>query len=326
LIPPKNRAEHLKMKRSKRLRSPLNGSVRRVTRRRDMTNLVDMHSSGLRVASVILMGLAGVGWGAPRADNVKGELFADTSSAVAGKPFSVGVLLHIAPQWHLYWINPGDSGLPTTVQFELPAGFSVSELEYPVPTKFWQPGDLIAYGYTDAVMLLAKVTPPKELAGVSSISIKANANWLVCSDVCVPGKGSWAMTLPVGTSAEPANEELFNKWRPQVPLSSKSADAPAEVQTQGSLAAGAKSALFTVKLHWKQDPSDVEFFPGRSRALNIHDIVVQTKGKVTTVSMVVDHLQGQEIEQAPLMCVAAFNDSQGIRRGIMLELPVQGGK
>src|SRR5205823_8095887 len=125
---------------------------------------------------------------APPSEKVRAEILADTTAIVPGRAFNVGVLLAIEPQWHVYWMNPGDSGLPTTMKFDLPPGFAVSEVQYPVPTKFLQPGELIAYGYEGSVLLMAKVTPPKDLVAGGAVSIKALASWLVCQEVCIPGK------------------------------------------------------------------------------------------------------------------------------------------
>src|SRR5205823_13799940 len=100
------------------------------------------------------------GVAAPKKDMVKAQLLADTTAVKPGEPFTVGLLLDIEPDWHVYWTNPGDSGAPTTVTFKLPKGFTVGETEYPVPIKFPQPGDVVGYGYKESVLLTAKVTPP----------------------------------------------------------------------------------------------------------------------------------------------------------------------
>src|SRR6185369_17626506 len=104
---------------------------------------------------------AGATAGPPK-DLVKTELLADVKTVEAGKPFHVGVRLHIKPGWHVYWINPGDAGLPTRVKFSLPDGFKAGELKYPLPVRFEQ-GGVIGYGYHDEVMLIAEITPPADL-------------------------------------------------------------------------------------------------------------------------------------------------------------------
>jgi len=80
-------------------------------------------------------------------DLVTATLLADVDSVKAGKTFNLGVLLKIKPGWHVYWKNPGDSGMATKVNWKLPQGFEAGELRFPVPTRFVQPGDVITFGY-----------------------------------------------------------------------------------------------------------------------------------------------------------------------------------
>src|SRR5438874_269026 len=99
----------------------------------------------------------------PGKDLVAVTLLADVDSVKAGKTFNLGVLLKIKPGWHVYWKNPGDSGMATKVNWKLPQGFEVGALRFPIPTRFVQPGDVITYGYEDELLLTATVTPPKNL-------------------------------------------------------------------------------------------------------------------------------------------------------------------
>ncbi len=97
------------------------------------------------------------------AAHVRTELLANVSSIQAGKPFWLGVRISIDPGWHVYWKNPGDAGLPTRVNFVLPDGFIAGPLQYPTPHRFDQPGNIVAFGYEDSVLLLARVMPPANL-------------------------------------------------------------------------------------------------------------------------------------------------------------------
>src|SRR5271170_1748892 len=90
------------------------------------------------------------------AGHVKTELFADVSAIQPGKPFWLGVRLSIDPGWHIYWKNAGDAGLPTRVKFTLPDGFSAGPLQFPTPHRFDQPGNIVAFGYEDSVLLLTQ--------------------------------------------------------------------------------------------------------------------------------------------------------------------------
>ena len=66
---------------------------------------------------------------------IKAELLADTDAVVSGKPFTIGLLLRIAPGWHMYWKFPGDAGLPTEIKWNLPVGWKAGEIQWPIPLK-----------------------------------------------------------------------------------------------------------------------------------------------------------------------------------------------
>ena len=121
----------------------------------------------------------------------------------------------MAPGWHTYWQYSGDSGLPTTIRWNLPEGFSAGPIQWPVPQAKVEPGDIQVYAYSGQVLLLATITPPANVAGNATLS--ADASWLVCEEVCVPGDASLELTLPVAKSAIPANTTLFEEFRSQLP-------------------------------------------------------------------------------------------------------------
>src|ERR1700728_141868 len=98
-----------------------------------------------------------------RAGHVQADLLSDVSAVQPGKPFWLGVRLKVDPGWHVYWKNPGDSGLPTRVKFSLPDGFTADALQFPAPQRLVLPGGIVCFGYENSVMLLAKITPPENL-------------------------------------------------------------------------------------------------------------------------------------------------------------------
>src|SRR5688500_13992517 len=146
-------------------------------------------------------------------DLVQAELLADVASVKPGEEFTLGVLLKIKPKWHIYWKYPGDAGLPTTVKWKLPdasEGAPQPELRFPLPVRFDQPGDVVGYGYKDEVLLTARVKAPEGPAG-SSKEFAADVSWLVCEDVCIPGKAKVKLSIPLADETKPANKELFEK-------------------------------------------------------------------------------------------------------------------
>ena len=150
---------------------------------------------------------------------VKASLLADTSAIVPGQAFQVGVLLEMAPRWHTYWQYSGDAGLPTSIDWELPPGFTAGLIQWPVPQKKTEPGDIQVYAYGGRVLLLTSITPASTVSG--NVTLRADVSWLVCEEICVPGGAKLDLTLPVAKSAEPANTSLFEEFRSQLPLSSQ---------------------------------------------------------------------------------------------------------
>lgn len=147
---------------------------------------------------------------------VKAGLLADTTAITAGKPFTVGLRLRMAPHWHTYWQNSGDAGLPTKLDWQLPDGFKAGPLQWPLPTRIDSPGDIVNYGYGEQVVLLTEITPPIQLPA-GEVALKAKATWLVCAGLCVPGESNLALKLPAGGEAAPANTQIFAETRALLP-------------------------------------------------------------------------------------------------------------
>jgi thiol:disulfide interchange protein/DsbC/DsbD-like thiol-disulfide interchange protein len=155
---------------------------------------------------------------------VKAELLADTNAIVPGKPFTAGLLLHMVPHWHTYWKYSGDAGLPTEMKWELPPGWKVGEIQWPIPLRMKDPGDIQTYGYSDEVLLMQQITPPSAIND-STIQLGVTANWLVCERLCIPGSAKLTLSLPKSTSNAPANSEIFARYRALLPQASPSGDS-----------------------------------------------------------------------------------------------------
>src|SRR5215216_558367 len=147
---------------------------------------------------------------------VKAELLADTTTIVPRKPFTVGLLLRMAPGWHTYWKFSGDAGLPTELKWKLPPGWKVGDIQWPIPLKTIDPGDIETYGYENEVLLMQEITPPSKLEG-SSAKFSTEANWLVCEKICIPGSATLQLDLPVASTSQPANTDVFARYRRLLP-------------------------------------------------------------------------------------------------------------
>ncbi|MFI5000664.1 MAG: protein-disulfide reductase DsbD family protein [Reyranellales bacterium] len=157
-----------------------------------------------------------------KTDNVRAELISKAATVKPGEPFWVALRQTIRPHWHTYWKNPGDSGLPTEIAWKLPDGVTADAIVWPAPTLINAGGGVINYGFAGDILLLVRITPSATLAG-PSLSLAADANWLVCDDVCIPEEGKFTLALPVGPTATPADADtraMFDNARRIVPMES----------------------------------------------------------------------------------------------------------
>lgn len=126
---------------------------------------------------------------------VKATLLAETQTIKPGSSFWVGVELKMAKDWDTYWMNPGDSGFATQIDWTLPEGFKAGPIHWPYPQKFTN-DTFVAFGYTGIVLLLTEITAPEKLANDQKISFKADVSWLACKDACIPGGAALTLILP----------------------------------------------------------------------------------------------------------------------------------
>ena len=144
-------------------------------------------------------------------DPIKIQLLHEEESIQAGHPFWVALHLDLEKGWHSYWKNPGDAGMPTMVDWNLPEGFKASPINWPVPHRFSQ-DSLVGFGYEDEALLLVEITPPQTLALDQPIKLSADIRWLVCSDsTCLPGETHVESTFAVTGEAP----QVMNDSQPQ---------------------------------------------------------------------------------------------------------------
>ena len=132
-------------------------------------------------------------------DQVRAELLAFAPEGVQpGKPLWVGLQIAHQPKWHTYWKNSGDSGLPTVLEWQLPAGITAGDIAWPAPKKI-SIGTLANYGYENTVLLPVPLTVAKGFNG-EQLDIKLKAAWLVCEKECIPQEGDFTLSIPAKSS------------------------------------------------------------------------------------------------------------------------------
>lgn len=147
------------------------------------------------------------------------SLVAPQDSFVPGEPFFVALKLSMPDGWHTYWQNPGDSGLPATINWSLPEGFTAGQIHWPVPERIeWQ--GIVNYGYGKNAYLLVPITAPAQFEGDALLT--AHASWLVCKDICIPESADVSIRLRAKMDAPDVEDPLFDKLMDSLPNTHKS--------------------------------------------------------------------------------------------------------
>jgi thiol:disulfide interchange protein DsbD len=164
---------------------------------------------------------------AAHAAHTQATLVLSDATAKPGDTVLVGVDLKMDPDWHTYWKNSGDAGMPTTIAWQLPSGVTAGDIQWPLPEKL-PPAEVTTYGYNDETMLLV---PLKIGANVPAgpLTLTANLTWLECKDVCIPVKTSVQATLNIGSETKAsADAAEIEKWHQKVPGSQGLFEASAD--------------------------------------------------------------------------------------------------
>lgn len=130
-----------------------------------------------------------------KVDAVEVELVAERVAVVPGETFRMGLRIRHDPHWHTYWRNPGDSGLPTTLELTTPTGITTGPLQWPAPRRI-PLGPLVNYGYEGEIVLPIEAKADPGLA-TDRVHFTGRAQWLMCKDVCIPGEADLSLELPV---------------------------------------------------------------------------------------------------------------------------------
>lgn len=152
-------------------------------------------------------------------EHTTATLISDVNHIQPGKPFWIALKLTLKPKWHTYWINPGDSGLATTVEWTLPAGFTASPIHWIAP-HWLQTKQQVTFGYLNEAFYLVEITPPTAVSAQPQ-TLTAQANWLACGESCVPESAEITLTLPIssaeGTPDYTKHHALIHQLKDELP-------------------------------------------------------------------------------------------------------------
>lgn len=182
------------------------------------------------------------------------RLFAPQASVAPGQSLDLAFEFDVKPGWHLYWKNPGDTGLAPAVRWSGTPGLEQTPLAFPTPQTFSFAG-FTNYGYLRPFTLLSSAKIPADVSG--KVTINAALEWLACDDkICVPESGKTSITLNVEPAASPQAgkaDPFFASAREALPLA---ADWPGKAAIDGEVLRAQFEVPFT-----QADVAIVQFFP-----------------------------------------------------------------
>ena len=175
------------------------------------------------------------------------SLIKDHSDFVPGTSINMGLKVSMDKGWHTYWKNPGDSGGPIEVDWDLPEGFSVSDIKWPLPEKIEYP-PLMTYGYEDFVIYPIVLSIPDDY---SNDYFEMTADILICADVCIPESGKISSNL-----LDIESDSLIYEWLESIPSKS--------IPIKTSLSDDNLEIRFT----FEKEIKEIYFFPDKNNSID----------------------------------------------------------
>ncbi|MGH9773857.1 MAG: protein-disulfide reductase DsbD domain-containing protein [Candidatus Acidiferrales bacterium] len=211
---------------------------------------------GRRIPAIVALA-ASIGAAARAQDNPGPRLVISLISAdkrfEAGKDAWLGLHFQIEKGWHIYWQNPGDSGEPPRVEWKLTKGIAIGAIEWPYPQRL-EHSSIADYGYENDAVLPIKINIAAN-AAAGPARIDATVKWLVCSDICIPGKSNLYIVRDVTTdppAEDTAAAQMIRAARARVPR-----PLPASWRASAELA----KSEFTLHFQTGEKIASAQFFP-----------------------------------------------------------------
>jgi thiol:disulfide interchange protein len=244
---------------------------------------------------------------------VKASLVAAEISLQPGRAFTVALRLEHEPHWHTYWINAG-TGYPTSLEWQLPPGWTAGPIEWPTPHLVRDTaGNIAGNGYENDTLLPVTITPPADLTPGETITLRATAEWLMCKDVCKPGKADVSLTLPVSTDQPKPNEST------RAAFAAIPSPAPADDLTFTATRSG-KTITFTVAGPRAAQLAKPHVFT--SDAFVQYDQPQTAKSAANQLTLTLPVSPSYDGKGDKLLGVLAYITSSGAHRGLTLDVPI----
>ena len=252
---------------------------------------------------------------------VKVKLVSNIYTVKPGDSFKIGVLLDIDPGWHIYWKYPGETGLPTKLEFSVPDGYQVAEVMWPVPSVYNKDNGGKDFGYDNSVLLWADIKVPSNVQIDKSIKIETQISWISCKEICIPGKENLVYDATVSEQTKLAGEDLFSKWQNYLPQSIGNRENPfnfSVVTTQ----LGDDIAKVVLEVKNKTHNGEIEYYPNPDDSLVIQDIkyIKSEDEGVTEISFDVQAQDGVLFSESVLGGLIVYSDGEKKRSAVEIKI------
>jgi len=252
---------------------------------------------------------------------VTARLVSDSSEIDPGESIKLGVLFDIDPGWHIYWKYPGETGLPTKVNFHVPDGFNQEEINWPLPMAFEKPEGGVDYGYEKSVLLWTDIQIPLDLSESEIDKFSAKASWVSCKEICIPGKADLKYDIKTEGSELRKNEAIFAKWQRLVPGTESAEDNPFEINAN-RLRIDAHTLKIELEIISNDQYRKVEFYPnpGDSRKVANLKTVETEQGNTTKISFDIITKTEHEISDTEMSGLLVYLNERGKRSAIEIDI------
>lgn len=251
---------------------------------------------------------------------VNAKLVSDVISVRPGDTFSLGVLMEIDPGWHVYWKNPGDSGLPTKIEFEIPKAFDQRNINWPIPYSFKSPQGGVDFGYENSVLLWTNIEVPEDTKLNSGPRIEAAVSWISCKEICIPGKANLSYDIKLSKKTKLNNSKLFSKWNKLLPIDAEHNDNPFEIEVSSKKSA---KHIYKVELELKSKSNQdnlnaVEYYPNPVEGFQIENLNYQKLPDDSVIKISFDVISDKSVSPSDteLDGLVVYTDTNGNRLGI----------
>jgi thiol:disulfide interchange protein DsbD len=274
----------------------------------------------------VLLGLAGVtDVSAQSSDDPsphsEGALEVGVSSVAPGESFTAALRIDMEEGWHSYWKNPGDAGQPTTLNWALPDGWTVDDIQWPYPHRI-QAAGVASYGYSDVVRHPVRITPPDTLTPGTTVTLQGEAQWLICADICLPAREKIERRLTVTAETPDASDEAEG-----IRAAQETVPGPVDGWTvQAARSSGSYTLALTSETDRRPDLSDAYFYPAEKATLDhAAPQPVTQQGDTYLIALQESGYAQEPAERLQGVVVApegAHWDAAGEERAMTVDVPV----